>query len=93
MALIKCAECGNDVSNKSASCPKCGNPIQPQRIMTTQETAKKFKGQQLAAMGICSLGAVLMVAGGDASLFGAGFMLTGLVLFLGARMRAWWHHG
>ena len=25
--LIKCSECGADVSDKAASCPKCGNPI------------------------------------------------------------------
>lgn len=28
MALIKCAECGKDVSDKAASCPNCGSPIQ-----------------------------------------------------------------
>ncbi|CAN7472609.1 OB-fold protein [Paraburkholderia hospita] len=27
MALIKCDECGVDVSSKAVSCPKCGNPI------------------------------------------------------------------
>ena len=28
MALIKCPECSNEVSDKAASCPKCGYPIQ-----------------------------------------------------------------
>jgi len=27
MALIKCDECGADVSDKATACPKCGNPI------------------------------------------------------------------
>ena len=27
MALIKCAECNNEVSEKASSCPKCGAPI------------------------------------------------------------------
>ena len=27
MALIKCEECGKEVSEKAASCPNCGNPI------------------------------------------------------------------
>ena len=27
MALIKCDECGRDVSDKAESCPNCGNPI------------------------------------------------------------------
>ena len=27
MALIKCSECGHEVSNKASTCPNCGNPI------------------------------------------------------------------
>ena len=27
MSLIKCPECGNDVSDSAQSCPKCGYPI------------------------------------------------------------------
>ena len=27
MALIKCSECGQIISDKATSCPKCGNPI------------------------------------------------------------------
>lgn len=30
MALIKCSECGREVSAKAASCPACGNPIAAQ---------------------------------------------------------------
>ena len=29
MALIKCSECGKDVSSNALSCPHCGNPIKP----------------------------------------------------------------
>lgn len=27
MALVKCDECGKEVSSKAKSCPNCGNPI------------------------------------------------------------------
>lgn len=27
MALIKCVECGKEVSSKAKACPNCGNPI------------------------------------------------------------------
>ncbi|HEL3748651.1 TPA: zinc ribbon domain-containing protein [Stenotrophomonas maltophilia] len=27
MALIECAECGNQVSDKAAACPRCGAPV------------------------------------------------------------------
>jgi hypothetical protein len=28
MALIKCSECGKEVSDRAAACPGCGNPLQ-----------------------------------------------------------------
>lgn len=31
MALIPCPECNNSVSEKAASCPKCGSPIHETR--------------------------------------------------------------
>ena len=30
MALVGCAECGNQVSDKATSCPKCGAPLAAQ---------------------------------------------------------------
>jgi uncharacterized membrane protein YvbJ len=27
MAMIKCPECGKDVSSKAPACPNCGNPV------------------------------------------------------------------
>lgn len=27
MALIKCIECGNEISNKAEVCPNCGCPV------------------------------------------------------------------
>lgn len=27
MALIKCSECGREISDKAAACPGCGSPI------------------------------------------------------------------
>lgn len=30
MALIKCEECGNEISTKAEACPKCGAPVKAQ---------------------------------------------------------------
>ncbi len=30
MSLIKCSECGREISDKAVSCPHCGNPISSQ---------------------------------------------------------------
>ena len=32
MAIIKCSECGKEVSDKSHVCIHCGNPISEERI-------------------------------------------------------------
>lgn len=40
MALIKCPECGNDVSTEAVSCPKCGYPI---KVFTQQEDDEQEK--------------------------------------------------
>jgi ribosomal protein L7/L12 len=29
MALIKCPECSNEISDKAIACPKCGYPLPP----------------------------------------------------------------
>ena len=32
MALIKCSECGKDVSTNAGNCPNCGNPIGNKKV-------------------------------------------------------------
>ncbi|BFU76931.1 hypothetical protein ALC152_01460 [Arcobacter sp. 15-2] len=33
MALIKCEECGNQISDKADKCLHCGNPINKKKIL------------------------------------------------------------
>lgn len=33
MALIKCQECGKEISNKANACPNCGCPIEKEKII------------------------------------------------------------
>ena len=46
MALVKCPECGNQVSTAAPACPKCGAPIALQGIgaplATIQQTSKQL---------------------------------------------------
>ncbi|MGS1028816.1 OB-fold protein [Burkholderia glumae] len=44
MALVKCSECGSDVSDKAAACPKCGNPMSPVAYRESQPQRKKKAG-------------------------------------------------
>lgn len=40
MALIKCTECGKEVSDKAAACPNCGAPIASMRTPGTQSAIR-----------------------------------------------------
>lgn len=37
MALIKCPECGKEISDKASSCPSCGYPINNTKVETEQD--------------------------------------------------------
>lgn len=42
MALVKCKECGQEVSQKAGSCPKCGAPIKKKTSLLTWVVAIFF---------------------------------------------------
>jgi hypothetical protein len=45
MALIECAECGREVSDKAAACPQCGAPVAPPVVAAPKrKKAKKSSG-------------------------------------------------
>lgn len=106
MALIECTDCGAEVSDKAASCIRCGYPLtpatqheqspQPEHATTTQQTGKTFKGAQaLGALLVCV--GVVSCAASDGS--GAGMGISGLLflsgagLMIGGSVGGWWHHG
>lgn len=43
MALIKCSECGQMVSDRAESCPKCGNPIAKSNNTYTQQDGNIYE--------------------------------------------------
>lgn len=56
MALIKCVECGNDVSDQATHCPKCGKEVNPVCHDKNEKKSNICKecGQEIdAATGIC----------------------------------------
>lgn len=90
MALVKCPECGTDVSSLAGTCPKCAAPI-------SQLFAAEAAGQRTVAkahVGVSILLTVLglVLAGTSAakegwSLAGTIMTLAGIVWFLAARRR------
>ena len=96
MALIKCSECGKDVSDKAATCPFCGNPL-ADRITTVQLTSKKWKWVKLIGW-LTFIGGGLMFLsnlqnGGLQNPYtGMGFSLAflGFIGLLIGKFGAWW---
>lgn len=44
MALIKCSECGKEISSNAKACPHCGNPTKNRKFDVDKEVSalKKF---------------------------------------------------
>lgn len=38
MAMVKCGECGREVSDKAASCPNCGAPVDADTVLRAPDT-------------------------------------------------------
>lgn len=56
MALIKCTECGKEISEKAASCPGCGCPIN-----ANEEIAPNVKDKKKKETSMCQAGLVFVV--------------------------------
>ena len=97
MALIKCEECAAEISDKSSSCIKCGCPVDAQ-VQVIEQTAKKYKGQMLAASGLVIISMFGCMGGAAANSPGMTVFSTlcfagGVVWFVSIRFLTWWNHG
>ena len=99
MALIPCDDCKREISDATIACPHCGRPV-GQRPVTTQQTAKRYKGLQLigaimVVSGITSVGVTISERSAEptGAMIGSLLFLFGFVIFLTGRLLAWWNHG
>ena len=94
MPLIKCKECGKDISDRAPMCPFCGITKQP---LIIEQTGKKWKRVILISSLILIVGILILFSGAgnnNDSLVGFGVFL-GFIGFLGlivGRFGRWWHH-
>lgn len=97
MGLIKCPDCEREVSDRAPSCPNCGAPIAAaEPVLTTQQTAKRFKGAEAIGAVVLMIGIVLLfLPGAESGTLGVGVLLStvGIIVTLSAKIGAWWHHG
>jgi len=106
MALIRCLECNNQVSNTAATCPQCGAPIVAALgnksggipLTTVQKTSKKLKAHIMFSSIIIWTGlfwAIMDISNakqGEESLFPWLMVVVGFVWHAFTRFRVWWHH-
>lgn len=106
MALIKCPECGIEVSDRAESCPKCAYPTagggttqaHGGKTQTIEQTSKRYKLQQLLSTFLIIGSVIVMIVGFSGESSGAGAfgmlgLIAGLIWFIGVRFISWWHHG
>lgn len=66
MALIKCPDCGNEVSENAPACPHCGNPRSStirssSRPVLIEQTSKVWKLIMLVSVILAIIGIVIFV--------------------------------
>lgn len=103
MALISCVDCHHQVSERAPACPHCGSPIATKTagvgVITTEQTAKKFKGMILLAWALFFIGLYLTFTAGSKQHFDIWQSMTGMLSIVGGlglwivtKFRVWWHH-
>ena len=93
MALIKCTECGTEVSDKADKCPKCACPISTVNNKKTQvieQTDKKLKMQMLISVLVLIVGVMTLILGKGS--VGGVLILIGIILIIATKSSIWWHH-
>lgn len=63
MAMIKCPECGKDISDTAASCPNCGYVIKTKPIDISPTMVPKLHKKPIAGIMLIVTGIVAVLAG------------------------------
>lgn len=106
MSLIKCSECGREISDKAITCPQCGNPLQDinkitqQTPITVEQTTKKWKVFQLISVAFLIIGSVVAIKGiftfnlADPQIWAGASIIVILAIPIGlvGGIGAWWHN-
>jgi hypothetical protein len=65
MALVKCSECGAKVSDKAATCPQCGAPVEPGAVKQVNTAVKKHSTVGMGCLILFAVGAIGAAITGD----------------------------
>jgi uncharacterized membrane protein YvbJ len=94
MALIKCGDCGTEVSDKARQCPKCACPISTkgseEKTQVIEQTSKRLKMQLLIGVAILFLGFISLFSGSSSGAII--FLIIGVIIIIASKVSIWWHH-
>src|SRR5437762_705326 len=103
MALIKCPECGRDVSDEATVCPHSARPLartpyKQRPVQVIERTGRRWKGVRVLGWLLILAAAFVLFAEWAAADFrgvAAGFSigLAGVACLWISRAGAWWYHG
>lgn len=62
MALIKCSECGSDISEKASVCPKCGCPVDISKEIIIKHKKEKIKKVVISVIAFIVVTIIAVVA-------------------------------
>ena len=93
--LIRCKECGKEISDKATTCIHCGAPLQKQvdnkQTVHVEETDKEIKVVQLVSTALFIIG-MLGVFFTEYFNFFAVVMFIGCVMIIYNGFKAWWRY-
>lgn len=95
MPLIKCPECGKEVSDTSDVCIHCGYKFKNTDTNLVEFTSKKLKGQKLIAMGIFFVGVMSIVFSFNnptALIIESIVSFIALIWIIAIEIKIWWRH-
>lgn len=91
MGLVKCLDCGHDVSDLAPACPQCARPMRDaEKPLTIEQTSKPYKALQGAGIAGAVAGLTLMAWTVHLGAFVAG---VGVLFYFVGVVSAWWHNG
>lgn len=87
MALVRCKECGKEISDKASACPSCGAPMAGDSTVHVRVTRTGAKWEGLGFV-LIAAGLVSMLTGNAiASMVGTLMLFVGFVVFLIGRFK------
>jgi len=91
MALIKCPECGTEMSDMANACPKCAFPIKPNSVQTIEQTSKTLKLYYILSIALIVIG-IFFGFTEEGGAFGGILFIVGIILYFGTKIGIWWNH-